>query len=146
MASFVFMANAPSLFTINALSGSGLGFFGANFGDSVPVGQYQTTTFITNGNGTTLGPQTNNITWINSASGTINSATSGIGLLAIPNYLVPLMIEFQHSSAVRLQNTKLYIYDRSSISNAPSGVTCKVAEIIHPNTTQTTTGSGSPGQ
>lgn len=137
------MATAPSLFTINTLSSSGLGFFGTTFSDSVPVGEYQTTTYITNGNGTSQGAQCNNVKWLNSASGILNSATSGIGLLAMPNYLSTLIIEFQHSSAVRLQNTKLYIYDRSSISNSPSGVTCKVAEIIHPNITQTTTGSGS---
>lgn len=144
MATFKFMANAPSLFTINTLSGSGLGFFGSTFSDSVPVAEYQTTTYITNGNGTTQGPQTNNIKWVNSASGIVNSSTSGIPLLSIPNYLSTLIIEFEHTSPVRLQNTKLYIYDRSNINNPPSGVLCKVAEIIHPDLVQVPNGSGSP--
>jgi hypothetical protein len=34
------------------------------------------------------------------------------------------------------------IYDRSNINNDPSGVTCKVAEIIHPGDTQIPEGSG----
>lgn len=34
------------------------------------------------------------------------------------------------------------IYDRSNINNDPSGVTCRCAEIIHPDTTQTANGSG----
>ena len=45
--------------------------------------------------------------------------------------------------AVKTQNVQFRIYDRVSISNAPSGVTCKVAEIIHPDTTQANNGSGS---
>lgn len=38
----------------------------------------------------------------------------------------------------------MYIYDRSSINNPPSGVVCKVYETIHPGTSQLgLTGSGS---
>lgn len=143
MATFTFQATSPNQVTINHLSGSGFGFFGSTFGDSVPVGEYQDTTYITNGNGTTEGPQVNNVKYQNPASGILNSASSGNGLISIPNYLATGIIEFTHTSAVRLQNTKVYIYDRSSISNSPSGVICKVAEIIHPNTTQTPDGSGS---
>ena len=122
-----------------------MGFFGSTFSDSVPVGEYQNTTYVTNGNGTTQGPQTNNVKWLNAASGILNSASSGVSLLSIPNYLSTLIIEFSHTSAVRLQNTKLYIYDRSSINNNPSGVVCKAAEIIHPDVSQLgSTGSGSP--
>lgn len=145
MASFAFMSTSPNEYTINALAGSGLAFMGVAFGDSVPVGEYQTTTWISNGNGTTNGAQVNNVKYLDTASGILNSASSGVGLLSIPNYLSTLIIEFSHSSAVRLQNTKLYIYDRASVSNPPSGVLCKVAEIIHPDVSQVgATGSGSP--
>ena len=41
----------PSL--INHGAASGLGFYGAGFGVSVPVDQYQDSTFITNSAGTT---------------------------------------------------------------------------------------------
>lgn len=130
-------------FAINNLSGSGLGFYGGGFGFSVAVGEYQDTTFITNSTGVNEGPQVDNVKYLNSASGIVNGATSGIPLTSIPNYLATLKINFNHTSAIKTQNTKLRIYDRASINNDPSGVVCKVAELIHPNDLlQTPTGSG----
>ena len=128
---------------VNNLSGSGLGFYGGGFGYSVQVGAYQDTTFITNGTGTSQGPQCNNVKYMNAQSGIINSASSGVPLLSIPNYLAPLKIEFTHTSAVKTQNAKFYCYDRVNINNNPSGVLFKFAEIIHPGLTQVPTGSGS---
>lgn len=129
-------------FHVQNLSGSGLGFYGSGFGDSVEVGEYQDSTFITDGNGTSQGPQVNNIKYLNTASGEINGASSGVPLTAIPNYLATLNIRFSHGSAVKTQNAKLRIYDRSDIDNGASGVTTKVAEIIHPDTVQNDNGSG----
>lgn len=129
-------------FGIVNLAGSGLGFYGSSFGSSVDVGSYQDTTFLTNSDGTTQGPQVNNIKWTHPASGSINGAAS-VSLLAIPNYLATLQIKLTSDTAVRTQNAKLRIYDRSSINNPASGVTCKVAELIHPGFTQVVTGSGS---
>lgn len=127
---------------IQNLNGSGLGFYGSSFGSSVEVGAYQDTTWITDGNGTSQGPQVDNVKWTHPNSGSINGAASK-ALTDIPNHLATLNIRFTHTSAVRTQNAKLRIYDRSNINNNPSGVTCKVAEIIHPSTTQTgTLGSG----
>lgn len=83
------------------------------------------------------------MTYLNPSSGLVNSSTSGILLTNIPNYLSTLEINFTHTSAIRCQNPKLYIYDRSSINNPASGVTTKIAEIIHPALLQTATGSGS---
>ena len=125
------------------LSGSGLGFFGdSGFGSSVQVGSYQGTTFVTDGTGSKLGPQGQNVKFLNAASGILGAAGSGIGLRAIPNYQSSLNVRFTHTSAVKAQNCELRIYDRSSINNAASGVTTKAAEIIHPALLQTTTGSG----
>lgn len=130
-------------FQIHNLAGSGLGFFGAGgFGYSVPVGEWQETTFITNGAGTTQGPQVDNITYLNSMSGIVGSSSSGIQLRAIPNYQATLNIRFTHSSAVQTQNVVVYIYDRTSINNPASGVTTAVAELIHPTVTQVNNGSG----
>ncbi len=50
MAAISFMAGAT---TVNNLAGSGLGFFGGSFGQSVQINQFQDTTFITDGAGTT---------------------------------------------------------------------------------------------
>lgn len=125
------------------LNGSGLGLFGSSFGASVNVGEYQQTTFITNSNGTVQGAQGNNVKFLNTNSGIVGSSTSGIWLTQIPNYQSTLNIRFTHGSAVKAQNVKLYLYDRSSINNDPSGVTSKVAEIIHPGLLQSdNTGSG----
>jgi hypothetical protein len=141
MATIQFFSTGGS-FSINNLGGSGLGFYGSTFGNSVAVGSYQTTTCITDSNGTVQGPQVENIQWTHPSSGSINGAASK-ALLDIPNHLATLKIRFNHSSAIKTQNEQLRIYDRSSISNDPSGVLCKVAEVVHPSTTQTgSLGSG----
>lgn len=129
-------------FAIQALSGSGLGFYGETFGASVNVSEWQQTTYITNGAGTAQGPQVNNIQFLNSQSGVVNSATSGIGLININNYLATLNIRFTHSSSVQVQNAKVRIYDRSNINNPASGVTTKVAELINTAVSQLVAGSG----
>lgn len=143
MAQIDFYVNTAG-FTFNLnTGGSGLGFFGASgFGSSVPVGAYQGTTFVTNGTGTIQGAQGHNVKWANAGSGIIDSASSGIGLTAIPNYQSSLNIRFTNGSPVQAQNAELRIYDRSSINSPAVGVTTKVAEIIHPAETQGPGGSG----
>lgn len=130
-------------FTINNLSGSGLGLYSdTGFGGSVLVGEYNGRTFITNSAGTTQGSEVDNIKYNNAQSGIIGQVGSGINILAIPNYQATMKIQFSHASAVTVQNTKIRAYDRSSINNVPSGVLVKIAELIHPWTTQTPLGSG----
>ena len=143
MAKIDFLINQTGFDYDLKLGGSGLAFFGSSgFGSSVEVGKYQGTTFVSDGNGATKGAQAQNIKFHNAGSGILGSAASGIGLQAIPNYQSTLNIRFTHSSQVKAQNCELRIYDRSNINNAASGVTTKVAEIIHPRVTQTATGSG----
>jgi hypothetical protein len=126
---------------VENLLGSGLGFYGAGFGRSVAVGEYQQTTFITDGNGTVEGAQVDNIKWIHPNSGQVNGG-GDILLTHIPNRLSTLNPRFTHDSAVQVQNVELRIYDRVDVNNPPSGVTCKVAELIHPNPTNGAGGSG----
>lgn len=123
-------------FTIANLSGSGLGFYGATFGQSVAVGEYQGTTYITNSAGTANGPQCDNVKYLNIGSGIVGSSSSGIPLTSIPNYQATLNPRFTHTSPVNVQNATWTFYDRNSTNNNPSGVTVKAAEIIHPNTSQ----------
>jgi hypothetical protein len=131
-------------FTIQDLAGSGLGFFGAGgFGASVQVGYWQGRTFITNGTGTTQGPEVNNVQYLNSGSGVLGQSGSGIPLLHVPNYQATLNIRGLFDSAVKTQNVQLRIFDRVDPANPPSGVTTAVAEIVHPNPIQGTGGSGS---
>lgn len=125
------------------LNGSGLGFYGASFGQSVEVGTWQTTTSITDGTGQYPGGLVENTKYTHPFSG-INSTIGPTTQLLrdIPNRLATLNIRFTHDSAVRVQNTKLRIFDRSNINNPASGVTTKVAQIIHPYSTVGATGSG----
>lgn len=124
-------------------NGSGLGFYSSDgFGGSVLVGAYQGRTFITNGAGTSQGPEGNNIKYLDTQSGIIGQVGTGVHIKCIPNYQATLEVRFTHTSAVKTQNNKLYIYDRSNINNNPSGVVCQTAEVIHPTTTQTYNGSG----
>jgi len=129
---------------IDNLSGSGLGFYGPGFGLSVAVGQYQDTTFVTNSDGTVESVQADNIKYTVDDSGNINSATSGVNVINIPNDYASLNVRFTNVDAVRVQNAKLRIFDRTNIANAASGVTTQVYEVRHPEQTQT--GAGLAGQ
>jgi hypothetical protein len=128
---------------INDLTGSGLGFYGlGGFGTSVAVGQYQDNTYITDSTGTLQGPKTNNVKWIDNASGQLPGAVN-YALQSIPNYLSTLNVRFTNATPVKTQNGQLRIYDRVVIDNPPSGVTAKVAVNVHPWLTPTPIGSGS---
>jgi len=116
--------------------GSGLGFYGGGFGISVPVGQYQDTTFITDANGTTQGVKAQNVKY-NTVSGNLpNGATVEVDNSGTPNYYAPLNIRFTHSTSVRVQNCKLRIFDRADIAKQASGVTTQVYEVRHPHPTE----------
>lgn len=142
MATITFHAADQGLLTINALAGSGIGFYGSGFGASVAVGAYQDTTFITDSNGTVNGAQVNNVKWQANNSGEVNGATA-IDLLDVPNYLASLQPRFTHTSAVQVQNVKFRQYNRTNINTGGSGVTLKAAELIHTSSTQTgSLGSG----
>lgn len=140
MASVQFYGGGYGL-SINSLNNSGLGFFGTSFGQSVSVGAWQQSTWITDGNGINQGPQVNNITYVHPNSGTVQNGTN-VNLQNIPNYQSTLNIHFNNSTPVRTQNAKLYIYDRVSTSNPPSSVICYCANIVHPDTVQNANGSG----
>lgn len=128
---------------IDAAAGSGLGFYGdAGFAASISTGSWNGRTFITNGAGTSQGPEANNIKFLNIGSGIIGQTGSGVALDHIPNYLATLNIRLNTDTAVQAQNAKVYLYDRVSINNPPSGVTVKFAEVIHPSVSQLVTGSG----
>jgi hypothetical protein len=130
---------------INHTAGSGLGFYGSSFGVSVPVNARQTTTYVTDANGVNQGAQLNNTAMNTLGDGTtagtvsVNSTTPAINNNNLPNYLCPLNIRFTNETAVRVQNCKLRIFDRSNINNPASGVTTYVYEARHPSILQTST-------
>lgn len=139
MATITFYAgNGTSL---QHLSGSGLGFFGGAFGQSVELNAYQDTTFITNSNGTKEGPSSDNTKYFNDGSGNVTSIVPATGLKHIPNNRATLNVRFSHSSAVKTQNVKMRVFDRVNINNPASGVWTKVAQLIHPWTSFGSAGS-----
>lgn len=119
--------------------GSGIGFYGLDFGVSVPVGSQQTTTWITNSNGTDRGARLNNTAKVASGINNNNKGTVSVNgglpieLDKLSNYLCPLNIRFTHSTPVRVQNGKLRIFARDQgIQNPASGVTTWVYEARKP--------------
>lgn len=134
---------AGQSFVIQDLAGSGLGFYGdSGFNASVKVGAWQGHTFITNAAGTTQGPEAANVKYLNAGSGILGQASSGVALTCCPNYQATLNVRATNDTPVQVVNGTLYIYDRNNINNPPSGVTCAVAQIIHPDNTQGNSGSG----
>lgn len=123
-------------------SSSGIGFYGDGFGVSIPVGEYNTRTFITSSNGTVEGPEVDNVQYVSSGSAILGQAGSPVALTAIPNYLATLRVQFENDTAVKTRNAEVRIYDRDDIDTAPDGVTCYVAEVVHTGTSQTNDGSG----
>lgn len=142
MADILFIAQGPGN-AINTLAGSGLGFYGsAGFAASVAVNQFNANTFVTDSTGTQQGPQCHNSKWVSPTGVVLDSAESGILLTQVPNYMCPLNVRFTHSGAVKVQNAKAVIFDRSNVNHAASGVTTYMAEVVHPNPNQVAGGSG----
>jgi hypothetical protein len=113
-------------------SASGLGFFGGDFGLSVPVDSYQDNTYITNSDGTVEAQKLMNTKYA-SESGTKHNTENEAENATMPNHYAPLNIRFEHDEAVRVKNCQLRIFDRSDITKNASGVTTEVYEIRHPS-------------
>jgi hypothetical protein len=109
-------------------AGSGMGMYGAGYGISVPVGQHQDTSYVTNANGTASGIKLNNTKYM-SVSGCSHNGGAEIDNESMPNYYAPIRIRFAHTEAVRVQNCKMRIFDRNDITQHASGVNTKVYEI-----------------
>tara|TARA_B100001123_G_C15317614_1_gene1026711 strand:- start:1382 stop:2122 length:741 start_codon:yes stop_codon:yes gene_type:complete len=124
---------------INHSAGSGLGFYGAGYGISVPISEYQDSTFTTNANGTATDyTQLHNTKPVGSSptSGVKADTVEGLYLNQLPNFQAPLNIRFTNDTAVRVQNCKLKIFDRNDITKPPKGVYTYVYEVRHPSTLQ----------
>ena len=129
--------------------GSGLGFYGADYGVSVPIGKRQDTTWLTNSTGTESTHQLrlHNTKLDPLGTAPVGGSTTAMGKVAInggtpieldqlPNYLAPLNVRFSHTEAVRVQNCKLRIFDRNNINNHASGVRTYVYEVRHPSNSE----------
>jgi len=116
--------------------GSGLGFFGDSFGLSVPVDQWQNSTWVTNGDGTSAdGYKLSNTKYGSATTMTHNNGSTSYDLDEVPNYWAPLNIRFEHTEEVATQNCKLRIFNRNNIDVHAVGVETKVYEVRHPHPT-----------
>ena len=137
---FQLLKQANGTPAIDTLSGSGLAFFGATAGASVQIGAYQGTTRIANSDGSTYVDATNNLKYRASVfpsgqcvlGGSFGSDVN-VGLSGIKTMHGTLGIEFGNTTAVKVQNCQLRVYDRSNVNYPASGVNTKVAEIVNFN-------------
>ena len=126
---------------LDDLSGSGLAFFGSTAGSSVQIGNYQDTTYVSNGDGSAYTDASSNIKFQKTSqypSGrctleAVPGSPYETGLTGVRTMYGSLGIEFGHTSAVNVQNCQLRVYDRTNVNYPASGVNTKVAEIVNHN-------------
>jgi len=99
--------------TVTLSSGSRIGFFGENFGESVPLDNYQNTTVSTNSLGTSNNGVLPNVKFINTTQGDWGSGTQNVILLSSSD--ATLHIRLTSGSASRLQAVNLYAYSGSFV-------------------------------
>ena len=126
---------------VETFSGSGLAFFGSTPGSSVQIGEYQDTTYISNGDGSITKDITSNNKWnstgsLSFPSGRVTLDSTGgpsfdIGVSGVRTMYGTLGIRFGHPTNVNVQNCQLRIYDRVNVGSPASGVNTKVAEIAN---------------
>jgi len=124
----------PLVIEHTAPSNSGIGFFGGDFGLSVPVGASQESTFVTSADGTSQGIRLQNNKYLSASTAEFGESTKNLNVLC--NYYAPLNIRFTHASPVRTQSCKLRIFDRQDITKAAHDVDTFVYEVRHPNPTE----------
>ena len=108
---------------IDHTAGSGIGFFGSQFGVPVAITETQQTTWVTTENGADPGNQLNNNSMFSNPPAAqtteegkvkINGADP-INLSRLPNYLTTLNIRFEHETPVIASQPKIIIWDLSLI-------------------------------
>lgn len=136
MATVLFMRASDA----QPISSSGIGGYGASFGQSVSVGNYQDTTYVTDAGGSQQGIALGNVKWAHANSGYVGVTL--LNLLSIPNANATLRINFNHTSPVLIQNARVMVTNRSVATGQVDGLTCKVAELNHTGSTQVANGIG----
>jgi len=118
--------------------GSGVGFYYDTFGGSVPVGSYNTRTYCTDANGVVENFQLDNVIYHSPSSCIVGNDpnASPVTLAELCNHQATLRISISNDTPITLANSRIISYDRVSINNAQSGVTCKMACIQHPYITE----------
>lgn len=106
------------------------GFFGANFGYSIRVGEYNNTSFVTTDNGSANHGQCPNLRYANVSGAYVASELTATELREVNNDEASLQITLTNDTAVQTRNTAFRAFDRANINNNPSGVTIYAAEVL----------------
>ena len=112
-----------------------LGYFGAAFGFSIKVGEYNNTCYVTTDNGSTNYGQVPNLKYANTSGAYVASELVATELLEVDNSEATLRIRLTTDTNVQTQNTSFRAFDRTNINNNPSGVLVYAAEIKKPSPT-----------
>lgn len=123
---------ANAILPANSGDNDTLGSFGAGFGFSIRVGEYNNTNYVTNDNGTTNYGQCPNLRYANVSGAYVASETVATELLQVDNSESTLRIRLNTDTSVATQNAAFRAFDRSNINNNPSGVVVYAAEINKP--------------
>jgi len=110
-----------------------VGFYGAGFGLSVRVGEYNESTFRTVENGTSNGGSMPNLRFANPTGAWVGGLIPARELREVNNSETTLRVRVNTDSAVATQNTRFRAFDKTNINNNPSGVTVRAAEIRKDN-------------
>lgn len=128
----------PSPEIVPAESGNNdtAGFFGAGFGFSIRVNEYNNTSRVTNDNGTTDFGALPNLRYdtASNSGAFVGSELVSTELLEVDNTEATLKIKLSTDSPVQCQNSSFRAFDRVNIDNNPSGVTVQACEINKPQT------------
>lgn len=108
-------------------SGTRVGFFGESFGESVPLGSYQTTTHVTDTSATTNYGALPNVKFVTNS--TANWGSGELPLSTIPQSECTLHIRITNASPVRLQTVRLHAFSGSSHYYGPSNMILSGAEL-----------------
>ena len=99
-------------------SGSRIGFFGENFGESIPLDNYQEKTIVTNATGTSNDGELPNVKFVNTLQGLWSGSSTAQSMALLPSGSATLHISLTTGSNTRLQAVRLIAY---SGSLSPSG-------------------------
>lgn len=123
------------------LSSSGVGFFGASFGTSVQVGEYQDSTYICSSDGVTEGPEVTNCKYDTVTSGVIVNGGVAVAPSAVALASGTMNIRFTFDSPVKTQGGELRITNRLDPNTGAVGVTTKVCQLCNGGSGVSSTGT-----
>jgi hypothetical protein len=130
---------------------TGLGFFGpAGFGALLPVGQYNSRTYVSDETGAVAGAEAWNAKHASPTGVVVGPTGTPIPLSHLPNVQATVNIRGTFDGPVSVASATLFVYDgvgdvTTGTPPAATGLDVAVYEVSHLNPSQVAGGSGGPG-